>query len=29
VAQDPERFRELVGSAADVVVIPPGGSRDL
>jgi L-ascorbate metabolism protein UlaG (beta-lactamase superfamily) len=29
VEQDPERFRELVGSAADVVVIPPGGSYDL
>jgi L-ascorbate metabolism protein UlaG (beta-lactamase superfamily) len=29
VEQDPERFRELVGSAADVVVIPPGGSYHL
>jgi L-ascorbate metabolism protein UlaG (beta-lactamase superfamily) len=29
VAQDPERFRQLVGSTADVVVIPPGGSCDL
>jgi len=29
VAQDPERFRQLVGNTADVVVIPPGGSWDL
>jgi L-ascorbate metabolism protein UlaG (beta-lactamase superfamily) len=29
VAQDPERFRQLVGSTSDVVVISPGGSYDL
>lgn len=29
VAQDPERFRELVGRTADVIVLAPGGSLDL
>jgi L-ascorbate metabolism protein UlaG (beta-lactamase superfamily) len=29
VAQDPEQFRQLVGEAADVVVLAPGGSLEL
>jgi L-ascorbate metabolism protein UlaG (beta-lactamase superfamily) len=28
IAQDPEHFRSLVGSAAEVVVLSPGGSHD-
>lgn len=28
IAQDPEEFRELVGSAAEVVVLQPGGTHE-